>query len=349
MELPLDDIQKARVMVVGCGALGNEVLKNLALMGVGHVCLVDFDTVEQTNLTRSILFRASDIGKRKVDAAREALERIHPKIQVQTIFGDIAYDVGLGLIRKMDVLIGCVDSRWARYCIQRLCLRAGKTWVDGGILNDEGTLRVFAPGKSCYACSLGPEGLSDLKKRMSCAGVIRRMEEAHHAPTSPLSASVIGALQAQEAVKISAHRPPTDKMVYFEGAHMDFKVMRFEAWDEDCALHERWSPVLERKGAVLRELLEMGDIVLNDPFVDYLVNKSTQERHHVRMPARKVSAYMENDPCLGASPRSLYYQKEYEIIDREFPYPDMRLEELGIPPMDILKIKTPQGYRYVEI
>lgn len=119
--------------------------------------------------------------------------------------GDIAYDVGLGWIRRTDVVIGCVDSRWARYCINRLCMRAGVPWVDGGISQLEGTVRVFAPGENCYACSLGPEGLDDLKRRMPCSGIIRQQEAAGHAPTTPVIASIVGAVQVQEALKI-VHR-----------------------------------------------------------------------------------------------------------------------------------------------
>ena len=163
-------------MVVGCGALGNEVLKNLVLLGVEHIVIVDFDVVEMGNLSRSVLFSKADAEARrlKVDVAAERLKNLNPAVEVKTICGDIAYDVGLGLVRRMDVVIGCVDSRWARYCINRLCMRAGIPWVDGGIGELEGTARVFVPGQNCYACNLGPEGLKDLARRMPCAGVIRR-------------------------------------------------------------------------------------------------------------------------------------------------------------------------------
>ena len=140
-----DRVTNAHVMVIGCGALGNEVLKNLALFGVGHLVLVDFDRVESSNLCRSVLFRSQDAEQQrlKVEAAAERLKQLNPSLDIQTLCGDIAYDVGLGLIRRMDVLIGCVDNRWARYCINRLCMRAGIPWVDGGIDGLEGTARVF--------------------------------------------------------------------------------------------------------------------------------------------------------------------------------------------------------------
>ena len=125
-------IQSARVMVVGCGALGNEVLKNLVLMGVEHIVAVDFDVVEMGNLSRSVLFTEADAEARrlKVDVVAERLVAMNPAMEVWTVCGDIAYDVGLGLVRQMDVVIGCVDSRWARYCINRgrysPCVYAGK-------------------------------------------------------------------------------------------------------------------------------------------------------------------------------------------------------------------------------
>ena len=128
-------VSAAHVMVVGCGALGNEVLKNLVLMGVMHIVVVDFDIVEVGNLTRSVFFTKEDAEQRrlKVMVIAERLRQLNPVVEVIPVCGDIAYDVGLGLIRQMDVVISCVDSRWARFCINRYCMRAGIPWVDGGI------------------------------------------------------------------------------------------------------------------------------------------------------------------------------------------------------------------------
>ena len=121
-------LDRANVMVVGCGALGNEVLKNLALFGVGHVVVVDFDTIEPSNLTRSILFSRADAEARrpKATVAAKRIREINPSIQVLPLESDICHDVGLGLLRRMDVVVGCVDNRWARYCLNRLCMRGLK-------------------------------------------------------------------------------------------------------------------------------------------------------------------------------------------------------------------------------
>ena len=97
-----EQLERANVMVVGCGALGNEVLKNLTLFGVGHLTVVDFDTVEPSNLTRSVLFRRADAdaGREKVAVVAERIREINPTVSVLPLLGDICHDVGLGLLRR---------------------------------------------------------------------------------------------------------------------------------------------------------------------------------------------------------------------------------------------------------
>ena len=363
---------KARVMVVGCGALGNEVLKNLVLMGIRHIVVVDFDTVEADNLSRSVLFTQEDAakGRRKVEVVAERLRGMNPEVDVKTIYGDIGYDVGLGLIRRMDVVIGCVDSRWARYQINRLCMRAGKPWVDGGIDGLEGTARVFKPGENCYACNLGPEGLRDLKARMPCAGVIRRAIAAGKAPTTSIIASVIGAVQVQEALKlihdeeIKAGSLTTlcGKMFYYEGEHMTTRVAEFKAYDDDCAEHDVWEPVSPSTLTTQSTVEEMLAWVAtatgtqqvavstgNDPFVDYVCLRQDDTKVEVMKPARAVASFVERHELLSGIPFSSMYQHEYTTIDAHFPYPELTLQELGIPAGDVLHVLTADKEYFYEL
>ena len=361
-----DRIAAARFLVVGCGALGNEVLKNLALMGAEHLTLVDFDRVEQGNLSRSVLFSRADVGRWKVDVAAERLSRMNPALQVKVIPGDIAFDVGLGLIRQTDVVIGCVDNRWARYCINRLCMRAGVPWVDGGIDALEGTVRVFMPGKNCYACSLGPEGLKDMARRQPCSGVIRRNEAAGKAPTTSLIASVIGAIQVQEAFKL-LHPDQglvslCGKMFYYEGERLSTRLVDFPAYDADCPVHDRWEPV--RASAVTanttvaealgtwREELRSADVTLRlagDCFVDYVLRRDNDARKEVLLPGRAVAAAVEQDAEWGGIPFSSLYQHEYRDINRSFPYQSLTLGQLGVPARDILPVTAETGDYYMEL
>ena len=377
-----DLVSAAHVMVVGCGALGNEVLKNLVLMGVTHIVAVDFDIVEMGNLTRSVLFTRSDAERKrtKVEVVAERVRDMNPNIDIQTVCGDIAYDVGLGLIRQMDVVIGCVDSRWARFCINRYCMRAGIPWVDGGIDGLEGTVRVFAPGKNCYACNLGPEGLKDLARRMPCSGIIRRQEQRGAAPTTSIIASIIGAIEVQEALKIMYNeecimhnnkREMTTlcgKMMYYDGEHVTVRIADFQAYDEECPEHETWAPV--RQTEVSRDmtvakalaLLRQGDketgrqevqniaiCLTNDCFVDYVVRRDTDERIAVMVPGRMVADKVALEKALDGQPLSGLYQHEYHRVDASFPYPSLTLAQLGIPQQDIVRVTVDGEDYYLEL
>ena len=365
-------VAAARVMVVGCGALGNEVLKNLVLLGVEHIVAVDFDIVEVGNLSRSVLFSKEDADARrlKVEVIAERLKAMNPAVEVKTICGDIAYDVGLGLLRQMDVVIGCVDSRWARYCINRLCMRAGIPWVDGGIEELEGTARVFIPGKNCYACNLGPEGLKDLARRMPCSGIIRRQEQAGHAPTTSVVASVIGAVEAQEALKL-VHREALEqgeltslcgKMFYYDGQHLTTKVLDFQAYDDDCVMHDQWMPIRSSElsgGQTVAETLSairqqfdarQASVCLeNDCFVDYVVERSNDRKTQVMCPGRAVELFVERDQVLRGIPLSGMYQHEYREIDESFPYQTCTLSQLGVPAHDVLHVLADGQDYYLEM
>ena len=361
-------VSSAHVMVVGCGALGNEVIKNLALFGVGNLVLVDFDEVEYSNLTRSILFTHEDALKHryKVDAAAESVKKINPNINVTTIVGDIATSVGLGLIRKMNVVVGCLDNRWARYTLNRLCMRAGIPWVDGGINALEGVAKVFIPGKNCYACTLEPSALEDLKRSTSCAVAIKRNIEGGRVPTTPVVASIIGAVQAQEAMKL-IHKEELDsgelaslcgKMFCYDGALMSVRLVSHEAWDHDCPVHENWSPVVESPLTNLNTVEEVlayikdkfstdsAEIVLrNQAFVDFIEDRATGEKYEVMLPETQVSAFIENDEVLRSKPMGQFYQHTIRNINAEFKHKGLTLKQLGIPEQDVIYVRgNKEGY-----
>ena len=199
-----DKVKNARVLVVGAGALGNEVVKDLALFGVGHIYVVDFDQIELSNLTRSVLFREEDAYHHAYKAeivAKRAME-INPQIKVTPIVGNLLSEVGFGIYRMVDVVIGCLDSRIARYQLNRLCMRAGKSWIDGSIENMTGSVQVYTPGLACYECGLSRDEFNHIMVRTGCADVVNLQSSAGRVATTPISASIIGAIEVQEAMKI---------------------------------------------------------------------------------------------------------------------------------------------------
>ena len=365
-------VEQAWVMVVGCGALGNEVLKNLALFGVGHLVIVDFDQVEYSNLTRSVLFSHEDARQAcpKVQAAAKRIREINPQIEVVPLEADITWQVGLGWIRRMDVVIGCLDNRWSRYSLNRLCMRAGVPWVDGGMEGLEGVAKVFAPGKNCYACTLEPGAWKELSRNMSCAAVIRRNERAERVPTTPVVASVIGAVQAQEAMKL-IHREELEKgeltslcgkMFYYEGQHLTSRLIEHRGWDEDCPVHECWEPVIpcsltcHSRVEEWMEWLktELGEeavetVLRNHVWVEYIEHREKGEKIPVGLPAPCVQNFMERHPVLRYMSTGEFYQHEHRYIGTDFPFKEMTLQELGIPDGDVLHVKIGIKEYYVEL
>ena len=126
-------LSKSHLIVVGAGALGNEVLKNLALVGIGKITLIDFDTINDSNLSRSVLFRDHHSGMPKAKVAAEAIREINSDCKIREIHGDVMADIGLGLVRDVAAVVCCVDNREARLWINRMCWKAGTPWIDGGI------------------------------------------------------------------------------------------------------------------------------------------------------------------------------------------------------------------------
>src|SRR5262249_40310751 len=144
-ELPR--IRAANALVVGAGALGNEVAKNLAMMGVRSIAVLDKDTVEVANLSRSVFFRESDHGRPKTEVIQDRIRELNPDVEALTLTGDLNSVLGLGFLRRMDMIFSCLDSRIARRSLNRMCEKVGKSWVDGSMENLIGTVSVFTSGK----------------------------------------------------------------------------------------------------------------------------------------------------------------------------------------------------------
>lgn len=195
-------VAAARVMVVGAGALGNEVLKNLALVGVGYIFVIDFDTIESSNLTRSVLFRAGDIGQPKAKVAAERVREMNPDVKVAFHCGDITTNIGLGAFRRMDVVIGCVDNVEARVFVNRACWKVGKPWINGGIDEMQGIVDIFVPpDSSCYECTMTDIDYQEMNRRHPCGLPLDEIATGK-VPTTPTIASMIAAIQVQEALKL---------------------------------------------------------------------------------------------------------------------------------------------------
>lgn len=369
-----DKVKNARVLVAGAGALGNEVVKDLALFGVGHIYVVDFDRIDLSNLTRSVLFREEDAYNHSYKAdivAKRAME-INPQIKVVPIVGNLFSEVGFGLYRSVDVVIGCLDSRIARYLLNRMCMRAGKTWIDGSIENLTGVLKVFSPGLNCYECGLSREEFTYIMLRTGCADVVRNQSSAGRVATTPISASIVGAMQVQEAMKIihldtdsaSQFQTLQGKMYRYEGLTNSTNIYKFASWKNNCPAHERWKPIIDGKTLSakqsvndvldsLKALLNVKTVEINmcnNKFVDKIISDKPEKEFEVMLPESKLDEFIDNDADLKKlSYRTLFHKSFHENIDATFPYKELTLQQIGIPPFDVLKVSTEKGLYYVEL
>jgi adenylyltransferase/sulfurtransferase len=237
-------LRQAHILVVGAGALGNEVLKNFALIGVGNIVVVDMDNIELSNLTRSILFRASDEGVSKAECAAIMMREICPDINVIPLKGNILADIGLGYFRWADVVVGALDNRDARVFVNLACAQIGRLWIDGGIEVLQGIVRGFAPPETaCYECTMSQADWDQINLRRSCSLLARRALAQRGVPTTPTTASVIGGMQVQEVIK-SLHGLETlqGKGFYFDGrAHSSYPIKY--PINPDCTLHSPLAPI----------------------------------------------------------------------------------------------------------
>src|SRR5512140_915494 len=243
-----ETITAARVLVVGAGALGNEILKNLALVGFEHVVIIDLDQIEISNLSRSVLFSESEIGRPKDQATAAAMKRILPTIQAMGMTANVVSGVGLGVFDWADVVIGGLDNREARLWLNRACWRMNKPFIDGAIEGINGIARVFLPGKPpCYECTLGEVDWQILQHRLACNLLTRAEMESGKVPTTPTIASIIGGIQVQEALKLlhSVHTLDGEAFV-FEGLnHTSYRVSYTE--NPDCMSHHTHTDVVKVK------------------------------------------------------------------------------------------------------
>jgi adenylyltransferase/sulfurtransferase len=232
-------LRSAKIVVVGAGALGNEILKNLALLGIGHVLVIDLDTIEVSNLSRSVLFRPGDVGRQKAEVAAERTRDLYPDCRVKGISGNVRHDIGLGVFGWADVIIGALDNREARLWINRAAWKMNRPWIDGAIEGINGVVRVFLPGKPpCYECTLGEVDWKILDRRMSCKLLTREEMESGKTPTTPTTSSVIAGIQVQEAVKLIHGLPVlAGKGFVFEGMNHTSYVVEYTPHD-DCLSHE---------------------------------------------------------------------------------------------------------------
>jgi len=245
-------LSAALVLVIGAGALGNEIIKNLALLGVGNVFIADMDRIENSNLSRSILYRQRNNGEPKAEVAASSARSIYPHINVHHFNGNVVFDLGLGVFRWADVILGGLDNREARLAINRASWRVNRPWIDGAIEQIQGCARVFSPHTDgpCYECTMTETDWKLLALRRACNLLSRQQMENGRTPTTPTVSSIIAGVQCQEAVKL-LHGLPTiaGKGWVFSGIDMESYQVAYQRKPE-CYSHDTLDEIIPLSGGV---------------------------------------------------------------------------------------------------
>jgi molybdopterin/thiamine biosynthesis adenylyltransferase/DNA-binding transcriptional regulator YhcF (GntR family) len=353
-----EKVENAKVMVVGAGALGNEVIKNLTLMGVGSIFIVDFDTIEMANLSRSVLFRESDSGREKAEIAAARAKELNPNVHVQYFHGDITTELGLGIFRRMDVIVGCLDNREARLAVNRFAYWINKPWVDGAIQEFLGLARVFVPGEgACFECTLTEQARRDLSIRYSCPLLARENVLLGKVPTTPTIASIIAGIQSQEALKLIHNKPvEPGKVIHFNGMTNEVHTTAYTAV-EDCESHWTYGDITElplrADTTTLSDMLQIAHrdlgpdavLELDQELVLSLHCPQCGTREEVLQPISQVGFNRAHCPTCGV----LRETEMTHALHGDEDFLERTLASVGVPALHVLRAYNTEEYRFYEL
>jgi molybdopterin/thiamine biosynthesis adenylyltransferase len=341
----------ARVVVIGAGALGNEIVKNLALLGVGRVLIADMDRIENSNLSRSVLYRAADNGQPKATVAARAAREIYPEIKANAFNGNVVYDLGMGVFRWADVVIGGLDNREARLAINRACWRVRRPWIDGAIEQIQGVARVFSPLAQpqgpCYECTMSAMDWKLLQMRRSCNLLSRaEMQQGGKTPTTPTIGSIIAGVQCQEAVKL-LHGLETiaGRGWVFSGMSTDAYTIEYQA-KVDCYSHDTLDEIVPLDGgvasvtarallAMARERLgESAELELGREVLEKLVCPKCGREEPLFISLGKAGDELAD--CPHCPPGTRREAVTFFKVRGDEAFLDRPLAEIGVPAFDIV-------------
>lgn len=201
------EVNELKVIVIGAGAVGNEVIKDLTLLGVGNISIFDFDHIEQHNLTRSVLFRESDIGQAKANIAAARARELDPNITIRSYVGDFWSLLGVRDLSTYDLVFCCVDNFEARIRCNTMCLLAKVDLINLGIDSRFGVVETFRFGSltsACYECGLPESVYQRMAQRYSCGHLRKLSFIERKIPTTIVTSSAAAAIGVSQGLRLGA-------------------------------------------------------------------------------------------------------------------------------------------------
>lgn len=218
-------LMDSKVLVVGAGGLGGPVSLYLALAGVGTIGIVDFDTVDLSNLQRQVLHTTESVGMPKVASAIQTLNRYNPEVNVVAHEFPITSENAMGLIAEYDIIVNGADNFATRYLVNDAAYLNNKPLVDGSILIFDGQVTTYEPGRGCYRCLFPEPPPPGMVPNCAEAGVLGALT------------GTIGSLQATEVVKVilGVGEPLVGRLLLVDALGMEFRVVKTRR-NPSCAL-----------------------------------------------------------------------------------------------------------------
>tara|TARA_B100001142_G_scaffold329307_1_gene392156 strand:- start:9106 stop:9963 length:858 start_codon:yes stop_codon:yes gene_type:complete len=218
-------LKDAKVLIVGAGGLGSPVATYLALGGVGTIGVVDFDVVDLSNLQRQILHRTEDVGKPKIESAKESLLSYNPNIEVKTFEEPLISDNAYRILEDFDIVVNGADNFATRYLVCDAAYLSGKTIIDGSVLLFDGQATVYKPGSGCYRCLYPAPPPPGLVPSCAEAGVLGAMT------------GLVGSVQATEVFKeiLGIGENLIGRLILIDSLNMEFRMMKIKR-DPQCPL-----------------------------------------------------------------------------------------------------------------
>ncbi len=231
-------LKSTHVLVAGAGALGNEIVKNLVMLGFGKIYVVDFDVVVKSNLNRCVFFRTSDAELKipKAEAILRRAKELDPYGYVEII--PIVDEIGSQGVTymhqvfredKINLIFGAFDNIASRVHMTIIAYYHNIPYIDGGMWGPIGNVFTMVPPSSpCYVCSLSEESWIEMMKRLQCS--MRGVVEGPEIPSLPTTSSIVAALQVQEALKLIFNKdqglgkPTIGRMISFNLINNDFII-----------------------------------------------------------------------------------------------------------------------------
>ena len=211
-------LMQSKALIVGAGGLGSPSAVYLALAGVGTIGIVDFDVVDLSNLQRQILHHTNDVGRPKLQSARDNIQAYNPDVNVVMHEARLESDNAMDIVSQYDLVINGADNFATRYLVNDACYLLSKPLVDGSILIFDGQATVFMPGQGCYRCLFPSPPPPGMVPNCAEAGVLGALT------------GLVGSIQATEALKLflGIGESLSSRLVLIDALSMSFREVKLK-------------------------------------------------------------------------------------------------------------------------